>query len=131
MTAKRTIGNKVAPPRFILFFLLVAAGIAASWPFVDAPSAVMAGFDLGALGFMLSHVPVFGHKAAAMRRASRDNDANRVILLAVTLVLSFVILVAVAGELTGDRNLSAVETSLVIATLALAWTFANFVYALH
>jgi uncharacterized membrane protein len=131
MAAKRTLGNWIAPPRFILFFVLLVVGTAASWPFLGASSAVMAGFDAGALGFMLSHIPLFGHKAAEMRRASRENDANRVILLAVTLTLSFVILVAVAGELTGDRRLSALETSLVIATLALAWTFANVVYALH
>ena len=52
-------------------------------------------------------------------------------LLIVALVLSFVILVAVTGELTGDKHLSTMETVIVIATLSLAWTFANLVYALH
>ncbi len=131
MAAKPTIGNKVAPPRFILFFALAAVGIAGGWWFLKPASAIMAGFDLGAIGFMLSVIPLFGHKATEMRRASRENDANRAILLVVALVLSFVILVAVAGELTGDRRLSTLETTLVIATLSLAWTFANLIYAFH
>ena len=131
MAGKRTIGNRIAPPRFILFFLLLAIATALAWAWLDPPSAVMAGFDITALGFLASLVPLFKHKAEDMRRASRDNDANRVILLAVALIFSFVILVAVTGELTGDRHLTRMETALVIATLALAWTFANIVYALH
>ena len=131
MAAKRTIGNRVAPPRFILFFALLVIGTVASWRFLDPPSAIMAGFDLGAIGFIVSMIPVFKHKAPEMRRASRQNDANRLILLGVALILSFVILVAVAGELTGDRQLSRFETALVIATIGLAWAFANLIYAFH
>jgi len=131
MAARRTIGNRIAPPRFILFFALLVAGTAVAWPFLDAASAVMAGFDVAALGFVLSIAPLFGHKADDMRRTARENDANRLILLVVALVLSFVILVAVAGELTGDQHLTRMEILLVIATLVLAWSFANLVYALH
>jgi uncharacterized membrane protein len=131
MAAKRSIGNTVAPPSFILFFILLAAGIAVAWQYLDPTSAIMAGFDVAAIGFILSIVRIFGHEADAMRQAARANDANRVILLGMALVLSFVVLVSVAGELTGDRHLSRVETALVITTLVLAWTFANLVYALH
>jgi uncharacterized membrane protein len=131
MAARPTIGNTVAPPSFILFFCLLIAGMAIGWQYLDKPSAVMIGFDLAAIGFMLSVVRLVGHKAPEMREAARQNDANRLILLGTALVLSFVILVAVAGELTGDRHLSQVQTALVIVTLALAWTFANLVYALH
>jgi uncharacterized membrane protein len=131
MAGKRTIGNRVAPPRFILFFALLVAGTTATWSYADPSTAVLAGFDLAAISFMASIIPLFAHKAPEMRRTSRENDANRVVLLAVALILSFVILVAVAGELTGDRQLSRIETVLVIATLALAWTFANLIYAFH
>ena len=131
MAGKLTIGNRIAPPRFLLFFGLLAIGTAAGWRFLGPASAVMAGFDLAVLGFMASAFPLFRHKAPEMRRASRENDANRVTLLGLALILSCVILVAVAGELTGDRHLTHLETTLVIATLALAWTFANLVYAFH
>src|SRR4029453_15246336 len=131
MARRRTIGNRVAPPPFILFFALLAAGSAAAWAYWQPSSAIMAGFDLAAIGFMLSIIPLFSFKAEAMRRASRENDANRVTLLGVALILSFVILVSGAGKLPGDRLLTRMETILVIATLGLGWTFANLVYALH
>jgi uncharacterized membrane protein len=131
MAAKRTIGNKVAPARFLLFFALLAVGIAVAWRFLGPASSIMAGFDLAAVGFMLSVIPLFGYKAEEMRRASRENDANRVTLLGIALILSFVILVTVAGELTAEQHLTRMETVLIVATLGLAWTFANMVYAFH
>jgi uncharacterized membrane protein len=131
MAAKRTIGNRVAPPRFILFFILAAVATAIAWLQLEPASAIMAGFSVAAGGFLLSCIPLLNDEAEVMRRASRENDANRMVLLIVTAILSLVILVAVAGELTGDQQISMVETVLVVVTLALAWTFANVVYALH
>ncbi len=131
MAGKRPLGNRVAPRRFVLFFALLAAGIAAAWLYLQPSLAIMAGFDLAALGFIASCITLFNDEADKMRRAARENDANRGTLLAIALILSFVILVAVAGELTGNRRLSTVETILVLATLGLAWAFANLVYALH
>ena len=64
-----------------------------------------------------------------MRRASQHNDANRAVLLAFTATVLVVILVAVAGELKGQND--AIAIALVIATLVLAWLFANTIYALH
>lgn len=66
-----------------------------------------------------------------MRRAAADNDANRVVLLILTLILSLVILVTVAGELVGAEHPSVLEKLLIVVTLMLAWTGANMVYALH
>ena len=131
MAGQRTIGNRVAPPRFILFFVLLVTATAAAWTWLDPGLAVMAGFDAAAAGFILSCAPLFRHQAEEMRRSSRDNDANRAVLLAVSAILSLVILVAVAGKLAGEQQLSRLETILVVATLALAWTFANAVYTLH
>ena len=132
MAARRTIGNRIAPPRFILFFVLLAGGIAGFLGAgLEAGKAAMAGFGLAVLAFLLSCIPLFRDEAEAMRRAARDNDANRPVLLILTAILSMVILVAVAGELAGERQLTTLDTLLVITTLALAWTFANMVYALH
>ena len=131
MAAKRTIGNRIAPPRFILFFVLLAGGTALAWPVLDPAFAIMAGFDLAAAGFLISFIPLFRHRAKEMRQSSRDNDANRAELLALSVILSLVILVAVAGELASGRPMIRLETALVVATLVLAWTFANLVYALH
>lgn len=133
MASKRTIGNRVAPPRFILFFALLAAGIGAGWAGLglEPAAAVMAGFDLAAAGFLLSCIPLFNDEAEAMRRAAKENDANRAVLLIVTAILSLVILAAVAGKLGGGQPLTTLDMVLVVTTLALAWAFANMVYALH
>ena len=131
MTAARTIGNRLAPPRFILFFALLIAGIAAGDTVLPRAQAIMAGFSLATIVFLLACVPLFRRKPSAMRQTARENDANRVIMLVLTIVLSLVILVTVAGELVRPGHPSGIEKLLIITTLTLAWTFANMVYALH
>jgi uncharacterized membrane protein len=131
MAATRTIGNRLAPPRFIIFFVLLFAGTGAGLAFLPRAQAIMIGFDVAAIVFLLSCLPLFLREAAAMRQAASDNDANRVVLLILTLILSLVILVTVAGELIGSRHPTLPEKLLVIATLMLSWTGANMVYALH
>ncbi|MGP7795856.1 DUF1345 domain-containing protein [Sphingomonas sp. CLY1604] len=124
------IGSRIAPPRFALFVLVFAAALALLIPTLGKGRGVMAGFDIAALLFLISLVPLFGHATAdRMRRAARDNDANRGVLLGITAATMIVILVAVAGELKGRND--ALAIALVIATLVLAWLFSNLVYALH
>jgi uncharacterized membrane protein len=131
MTATRTIGNRLAPPRFILFFILLIGGIAAGASFLPRAQAIMGGFDLAAMVFLVACIPLFRRKASAMRQTARDNDANRVVMLVLTIILSLVILVTVAGELVRPGHPSGLEKPMIIATLLLAWLFANMVYALH
>jgi uncharacterized membrane protein len=127
---KRMLGQRVAPPRFVLFVVVCLAGAGLLWPVTGKGRAVMGGFDLGALAFLLSLGSLFRKSsAAAMRQATRANDANRALLLAITAGTTFVILVAVNGELKGKND--ALAIALVIVTLALAWLFSNMVYALH
>ena len=131
MAGPRSIGNRIAPLRFILFFAVAAVATAIAWPILGPASAIMAGFSAAAGAFLLSCIPLLNDEARQMRRAARDNDANRFVLLLVTAILSLVVLVAVAGELTSGQQLSFIEILLVIVTLGLAWTFANVVYTLH
>jgi uncharacterized membrane protein len=131
MAATRTIGNRLAPLRFVLFFTILIGGFAAAFSIMPRAHAILTAFDVAALAFLLSCIPLFGEEAEAMRKAARQNDANRIILLALAVILSLVILVTLAGELAGDRSPSLTEKILVAATLALASAFANMVYALH
>lgn len=124
------IGRKLAPPRFVLFVLVFAGALAAAIPHLGKGRGVMAAFDIAAFTFLVSLVPLFRHDTPAqMRRASRANDANRALLLAVTGAVSLAILVAVDSELKGNE--SGAGKLLVIGTLVLAWLFSNMVYALH
>jgi uncharacterized membrane protein len=131
MAATRTIGNRIAPPRFIIFFALLFAGVGIGVYLLPRAQAVMIGFDVAAAVFLLACIPLFRREATAMRQAARDNDANRVVLLVLSLILSLVILYTVAAELVGSHRPTVVEKLLIVATLALAWTGANMVYALH
>jgi uncharacterized membrane protein len=131
MAATRTIGNRLAPPRFIIFFLLLILGVGTGLALFPQTQAVMIGFDFAVSIFLLSCVPLFRCEADDMRQAARDNDANRVVLLFLTLILSLVILVTVAGEILGTSHPTLADKLLIVATLTLAWTGANMVYALH
>ncbi|WP_374296034.1 DUF1345 domain-containing protein [Sphingomonas sp.] len=124
------LGNRIAPPRFLLFGMVLAAGLVALVPAMGRSRGVMLAFDLAALVFLVSVASLLGHGSAdRMRRAAIDNDANRAALLGFSGATLLVILAAVAGELhgRGDR----LTVLLVVTTLMLAWLFSNTVYALH
>ena len=131
MAVTRTIGNRLAPPRFIAFFALLIVGVGVSLVYLPRAQAIMVGFDIAAAVFLLSCLPLFRHEAGAMRAAARDNDANRVVLLIITLVQSLVILVTIAGELVGSGPPTHMHKLLIAVTLILAWLGANTVYTLH
>lgn len=131
MARKRSLARRIPPRRFVLFFVLLVAAVPAAAMFFNLSEAVMAGFDLAAIAFLASCARLFNDEAGQMRRAARDNDANWVILLALTIILSLVVLVTVAGKLTAEEPLTIGGKALVVATLALAWAFANAVYTLH
>lgn len=125
------IGNRVAPLRFIAFAALaiIGGGVASLW--LGWRHGMMAGFDLGALVFLLSCIPLLDNEAAEMRAAAKQNDANRAALLAITGGVMGVILVAVASEFLQKQAAQPASIALIIATLILAWLFSNVVYALH
>jgi uncharacterized membrane protein len=126
----KSLGHKVAPPRFVLFVIVLAGGLATLIPTIGLGRGIMAAFDLAAAVFLLAVTTLLKRgEASQMRQTAQANDANRTVLLGLTGVTMIVILVAVAGELKGKNDVVAI--ALVIATLVLAWLFSNMVYALH
>ncbi|MEG8044173.1 DUF1345 domain-containing protein [Sphingomonas faeni] len=124
------LGQRVAPPRFILFVLVFAIGLAVLIPRIGLGRGTMAAFDVAAVVFLIAVSTLFRNATAArMRRAAEENDANRAVLLGFSGMIMLVILVAVAKELQGKND--AVGIALTIATLALAWLFSNMIYTLH
>jgi uncharacterized membrane protein len=91
----------------------------------------MIGFDIAAAIFLLSCIPLLFYRAEDMRAAAKGNDANRPMLLAITIAVSLAVLVAVAAELSQKGALKPLVILLVVVTLALAWLFSNTIYALH
>jgi uncharacterized membrane protein len=132
MAKPRTIGNMIAPWRFLMFVaILIAGSIAAASMMHNASLGIMAGFDAAALLFLISCRPVLStREEASIRRHAAENDANRVGLLVITGIVVIVLLVAIAAEAVG-RNPQPLTRILIIATLALAWLFSNMIYAFH
>ena len=131
MPSAATIGNRLAPPRFIWFFVVLVAGYVLVRAAMPPAHAAMVSFDIAAALFLLLCLPLLRHHAEAMRQSARENDANRVVLLILTVVLTLVILATVVGELAGEVHPTPFEKLMVAVTLMLAWTFANTVYAFH
>jgi uncharacterized membrane protein len=132
MTKPRTIGNMIAPPRFLIFLGALIAGFPV---FVGLfhrwALGAMAAFDLAAVLFLTLCLPLLRtREAATIREHAASNDANRRVLLAVTGIVMAVLFVAIAAEAIG-HNPQPFTRALIIATLALAWLFSNTVYALH
>jgi uncharacterized membrane protein len=138
----RTIGNRVAPVRFIVFMgVLIVAAPAAAWfmhHFAQDPlraaaaKGLMLGFDVAALAFLIGCLPLLRiDDPATMRDHAEANDANRPMLLVITAIVSLAILAAVAAETIGGDGPGLKTKMLIVGTLLLAWLFGNTVYALH
>jgi uncharacterized membrane protein len=91
----------------------------------------MVSFDIAAFVFLASCAPLLRSEAVTMREAAKHNDANRVLLLVITAIVSLAVMVAVAAELGQAGRPSLPVVGLVIGTLAVSWIFTNFIYTLH
>lgn len=126
--------SRLAPPRFLLFVALFLGATAGWWRWhrADLADAIAIGFDVAALVFLGSLVPLLRHAdAGTMRASSVRNDANRVLVLCITTVLTVVVLAAISGELPRAAHGDSLAKVRLIGTLLLTWLFANVVYGLH
>jgi len=131
-TATRTsIGNRIAPARFLVFLALLIPGGAFAGLHWGWRIGVMSGFDVAAAVFLVSLWPLFGSDVPGIRARAAANDANRLLLLAVTGVVMVAVLTAVGAELQKGEPPTGATKAVIVGTLALAWLFSNMVYALH
>ena len=127
---KLGFGRRFAPPRFVMFCVLLPAAVLALKPLIGTDKALLAGFDIASIAFLMSILPLLRQGTVAqMRTQAEENDANRGILLIITGVVMLAVMASVAWVLNGERN--AYGIALSIGTLLLAWTFSHVVYALH
>jgi uncharacterized membrane protein len=133
-TRRLKLGNRLAPPRFVLFIALLAGMFC--WSMWDLGTtwntALMRGFNLSAIAFILSLWPLGrDHHASAMRIHAQQNDANRGLVLLITSVVLLAIMAAIASDLTLAKHGNKLAVVKLVFTLALAWTFTNMVFTLH
>lgn len=119
-------------PRFLAFLAVLGGATAALVPLVGLLKGTVIGFDIAALVFVLSCIPLWREEEVEgiRARAARD-DGGRALLLLTSLVLLLVILVTLALMVRGRAALGPWDFALVTLTLMLAWTFGNLVYAFH
>lgn len=132
MAEARSIGNLIAPWRFLVFVAAIigASAIATQW-LDSAPLGIMAGFDIAAALFLALCVPLLWiSDPAVIEELANANDANRTFLLVITGIVMAVLMVAVGAEAIG-KTPEPLTKGVIIATLALAWIFSNTIYALH
>lgn len=111
-----------------LILTLTLAGMA----FMHPAKALLMGFDGAALVFLAMLVRRFRRdKAENMRSRAAANRPDHHIMLALALVVVAVVLTAVWLELTPGAGPRKAEVGLSVATLALAWIFANSLFTLH
>ncbi|MEJ7926578.1 DUF1345 domain-containing protein [Sphingobium sp. AN641] len=96
------------------------------------PEAVMAGFDVAAIAFLLSVIPLIDTHADSIRQHAAANDANRGMMLLLTAIVSFVVLIAVGLATVWEYGgYGGAGIALLLVTLASAWLFSNTIYGLH
>ncbi len=129
------IGNRIAPARFLLFLAILAGGwlgLRQAIPGGDWRDALALAFDAAATVFLLSLIPLLRDASPdAMRRHAARNDANRVLVLVLSSLLTAIVMAAIAGEMAGARAGEPLAAAKLVGTLLLIWLFANSVYALH
>jgi uncharacterized membrane protein len=129
--SRKTLGQRIAPARFIAFMMIFVIAFAILIGPLAWSRAMMTGFDIAGVLFLLSLIPVLTtHGADAMKKHAEENDANRVVLLAITGIVMLAILTAVFSELAVKHG-GGPPKGLIVGTLAVAWIFSNTVYALH
>jgi uncharacterized membrane protein len=131
MAQHLSIGNRIAPKRFLWFLALLVLGVAVGATFTPWWLGVMLGFDFAAFIFLASCVSFFSHSENQMRETAQQNDANRGTLLVLAGALTGVVLVAVGSQMALDTKTTVLDVAITITTLLMAWVFANTVYALH
>jgi uncharacterized membrane protein len=132
MAKPRTVGNMIAPWRFLVFLGLLIGGAILAWlKLQDPPLGIMAAFDVAAITFILLCLWLLEIRdPLRIERIAEENDGNRTLLLVITVIVMAVLLLSIAAETVGQRPEPFTKV-LIILTLIVAWVFSNTVYALH
>ncbi|GAB1363091.1 DUF1345 domain-containing protein [Rhodobacter sp.] len=122
--------SRIPHPRFLAFLVVFLATTLLLALRLAPEEALILGFDLAALIFVASTLPLWradGSKAARAR-AARD-DGGRGLLLLTSVAVLAVILLAL-GRLVGEKS-GGIGFGAIAGTLILAWLFVNLIFAFH
>ena len=119
-------------PHFTAFVVITIAVTAILWTALLPARALLAGFDCGALVFLALVAGKFRtDRAETMRSRAARNEPDHHVLTIVALFVVAIVLIAIWVELVGDGGHQTRGILLAALSLALAWIFANTLFALH
>jgi uncharacterized membrane protein len=120
------------PPRFLLFALVAVVTSVIAAQFLDTHHALLLGYDVGAIVFLISLVPLVRRcDREEMRRRAAANDAGRRVMLLLAGAVFLAVLGSLAAEIGAKGSPGALAIVLIVATLLLSWFFTNAVFAVH
>jgi uncharacterized membrane protein len=120
-------------PRLLLGAVIaVVAAAGLEFTGLQRSVALLLGFDIGALAYLLMILRIFlGATQATMRRQARMQDSGRWTTLLSGVALSAIVLIAVTTELNSGGKGGAFAIAVAAATIILSWMFMNTLFALH
>jgi uncharacterized membrane protein len=99
---------------------------------VKPASALLLGFDLGALLFLATVSRMFSRCTSEhMARQARAQDTGRRGTLFVAVGLSIVVMVALSTEMHAAKGGGITSLGMAALSIVLSWLFMNTIYALH
>ena len=119
-------------PRYVLFLaILLVSGplIALALPLFES---LLLGFDLAVAGFIMSFVHLWhGGTAQVLRKEAAADDAGRVLLVLLSVLIAGIVLVALGMLVLASKQIGIAQFALVVVSLAACWLFVNLIHAFH
>lgn len=113
-------------------FVMVLAGVGLRLAGLPVASALLLGFDLGALIYLGMLVREFNRaKPDHLRSHAQAQDIGRWGTLWSAVALSAVVLVALATELHAAKGGGALAIAIAACSIVLSWLFMNTMFAVH
>lgn len=112
--------------------VFVAAVVLLALAGAPPASALLLGFDLGALIYLVALSQLFRRASgAAVAQQARVQDTGRRTTLAVAVIVSLVVLLALVTELHGAKQGGVLPVVVAALSVVLTWLFVNTSFALH
>ncbi len=113
-----------------LLFLAVGGALYAAGQSIAL--ALLLGFDVGALVFLITTFAIFSRAAPEqMRERARQQDVGRRSVLWSSVALSCIVMVALWVELRADKGGSLLAIIAAFGSIVLSWLYMNTIFALH
>ncbi len=128
----RPIQTVLARPRLsIATLVFLAGGVGLVMAGMPLPRALLLGFDLGAMVFLLGVCRLFSRAGPGeMHRVARQQDAGRWGILWSAIGLTAILMLALGTELA-DRSGGVAVIAIAGSSIVLSWLFMNVMFALH